>query len=137
MPTHRYPGMVAGAAGNEDKSPTPLDLFDVVLQSTQDHWKAKRTANPSFCSTIFHLIKKGPQRAHESAEKECFNKTTTDKLLLHFFFYMHVALSHLPKHKVYKQQILLCSYELSFSEILNWRHVFEQNAWRARVENSA
>lgn len=39
--THRHPGMVAGAAGNKDKSPTPLDLFDVVLQSTQGHWKSK------------------------------------------------------------------------------------------------
>lgn len=36
--THRHPSVVTGAAGNEDKSPTPLDLFDVVLQSPQDHW---------------------------------------------------------------------------------------------------
>lgn len=35
--THRYPSVVTGAAGNEDKSPTPLDLFDVVLQSTECH----------------------------------------------------------------------------------------------------
>lgn len=35
--THRHPGMVAGAAGNENKSPTPLDLFDVVLQSPQGY----------------------------------------------------------------------------------------------------
>lgn len=106
VPTHRYPGMVAGAAGNEDKSPTPLDLFDVVLQSAQDHWKANRTANPSFCSIIFHLIKKGPQRAHESAEKECFNKTITDNLLLHillcFFLFLHVF-----KHNDKKKHFLL------------------------------
>lgn len=38
--THRHPGMVAGAAGNKDKSPTPLDLFDVVLESTQGHLKS-------------------------------------------------------------------------------------------------
>lgn len=38
--THRHPSVVAGAAGNEDQSPTPLDLFDVVLQSTQDHWRS-------------------------------------------------------------------------------------------------
>lgn len=35
--THRHPSVVAGATGNEDQSPTPLDLFDVVLQSTQDY----------------------------------------------------------------------------------------------------
>lgn len=35
--THRHSGMVAGATSNKDKSPTPLDLFDVVFQSTQGH----------------------------------------------------------------------------------------------------
>lgn len=60
MATHRHPCMVAGPAGNEDKSSTPLDLFDVVLQSTQYHFKANQTTNSSFCS--FQLIKKGPKR---------------------------------------------------------------------------
>lgn len=35
--TYRYPGVVAGPARNEDESAAPLDLFDVVLQSTQCH----------------------------------------------------------------------------------------------------
>lgn len=35
--THCHPSMVAGPARDEDKSSTPLDLFDVVLQSTQYH----------------------------------------------------------------------------------------------------
>ncbi len=39
--TYCHPGMVASAAGNKNKSPTPLDLFDVVLQSTQGHCKTK------------------------------------------------------------------------------------------------
>lgn len=60
--THCYSSMVAGATGNKDKAPTPLNLFDVVLQSTQHHWKANTTANPSSCSIIFHLIIKDPRR---------------------------------------------------------------------------
>lgn len=55
--THRYSSMVTGAAGNENKSPTSLDLFDVVLQSSQSHWKASQTGNSSFCTIIFHLIR--------------------------------------------------------------------------------
>lgn len=98
MPTHRYPGMVAGAAGNKDKSPTPLDLFDVVLQSSQNHWKADRTANPSFCSIIFHLIKKGHKKPMRVLRKNVLTKQSLTSYFYIFFFYMYVAPLNLFKH---------------------------------------
>lgn len=59
--------MVAGAAGNKDKSPTPLDLFDVVLQSTQDHWKSKPNTQPII---IFHVINNQTKKKKGNAETE-------------------------------------------------------------------
>lgn len=55
MATHCYSGVVAGPAGDENKSPTPLDLFDVVLQSTQRHWRENQTQSLSFQPTVVQL----------------------------------------------------------------------------------